>query len=292
MSTEIEIRNPNLPAHADTLTVDDMRGQVQLIQRIMQGVMQEGEHYGVIPGTKGKPTLLKAGAEKLSMTFRLVPEYRIERSDYDGGHREYVVTCRLTHAPTGTFQGEGVGSCSTMEKKYRYRNEWANGKKTQIENPDIADNYNTVLKMAKKRAHVDAILTSVAASDFFTQDLEDMPREEAPKPEKKARASGDGHTAPATPAPSQPAQTWAQKIAAACAYLDKAADSSVDKWNKALENTEAKIHVWPRNHSDDVCRHANKLAAKRGEEPVYDMDDDRPAMEEPDPAYGGSDNMP
>ena len=35
--------------------------------------------------------------------------------------------------------------------------------------------HNTVMKMAKKRAHVDAILTATAASDIFTQDTEDMP---------------------------------------------------------------------------------------------------------------------
>jgi hypothetical protein len=45
----------------------------------------------------------------------------------------------------------------------------------KMENPDIADQYNTVLKMAKKRAHVDAILTATGASDIFTQDVEDMP---------------------------------------------------------------------------------------------------------------------
>jgi hypothetical protein len=45
----------------------------------------------------------------------------------------------------------------------------------RVENPDIADVYNTVLKMAKKRAQVDATLTAVGASDLLTQDLEDLP---------------------------------------------------------------------------------------------------------------------
>jgi hypothetical protein len=45
----------------------------------------------------------------------------------------------------------------------------------QVEHENPADYYNTVLKMAKKRAHVDAILTATAASDIFTQDVEDMP---------------------------------------------------------------------------------------------------------------------
>ena len=47
----------------------------------------------------------------------------------------------------------------------------------RVEYDNPADYYNTALKMAKKRAHVDAILTATAASDCFTQDVEDMQRE-------------------------------------------------------------------------------------------------------------------
>lgn len=43
----------------------------------------------------------------------------------------------------------------------------------RVDNPDIADTYNTVLKMADKRALVAAILVCTAASDLFTQDVED-----------------------------------------------------------------------------------------------------------------------
>jgi len=42
------------------------------------------------------------------------------------------------------------------------------------ENPNPADQYNTVLKMAKKRAYVDATLSATAASDIFTQDIEEI----------------------------------------------------------------------------------------------------------------------
>src|SRR5690606_22905756 len=40
-----------------------------------------------------------------------------------------------------------------------------------------ADVANTILKMAKKRAQVDAVITATAASDIFTQDIEDLPEE-------------------------------------------------------------------------------------------------------------------
>lgn len=58
------------------------------------------------------------------------------------------------------------------------------GEKVEHDNP--ADYYNTILKMAKKRAHVDAILTATAASDIFTQDVEDMAENGVIKAEKKA----------------------------------------------------------------------------------------------------------
>lgn len=44
----------------------------------------------------------------------------------------------------------------------------------QILNSDIADLVNTILKMAQKRALVAATLLAVNASEFFTQDLDDM----------------------------------------------------------------------------------------------------------------------
>src|SRR6266516_4822053 len=103
------------------LSVSSIKHQVQVIQQVMKDVMVDGTHYGKIPGTD-KPTLLKAGAEKLSLTFRLAPTYAITKNELGNGHREIEVKCTLTHIPSQTVFGEGVGSCSTMESKYRYRN--------------------------------------------------------------------------------------------------------------------------------------------------------------------------
>jgi hypothetical protein len=148
-----------VPIKREPLSVAEMRTQVDHIQQIMKAVMKNNEHYGTIPGCGNKPTLLKPGAEKLGMVFRLIPEYAIEEKELDGGHREYMVTTKLYHAATGELAGSGVGMCSTPEKKYKSR--------------PPSDMMNTVLKMAKKRSHVDAILTATAASDIFTQDIED-----------------------------------------------------------------------------------------------------------------------
>ncbi len=47
----------------------------------------------------------------------------------------------------------------------------------RIENDNPADQYNTVKKMAMKRAYISATLAATAASDIFTQDLDEMPEE-------------------------------------------------------------------------------------------------------------------
>jgi hypothetical protein len=53
-----------------------------------------------------------------------------------------------------------------------------------IENPDLPDLWNTVVKMAEKRARVDAVLAVTGASALFTQDVEEQhaPPEPAPRP--------------------------------------------------------------------------------------------------------------
>src|SRR5690606_9819605 len=60
----------------------------------------------------------------------------------------------------------------------------------RIEKPDVYDQHNTVLKMAIKRAHVAAILFVTCASEIFTQDVEDMPRDREPEANPR-QANGD-----------------------------------------------------------------------------------------------------
>ncbi len=49
---------------SSAMTVQQVLGQVALIQQIMGTAMKDGEHFGRIPGCGDKPTLLKPGAEK------------------------------------------------------------------------------------------------------------------------------------------------------------------------------------------------------------------------------------
>jgi len=214
----------NAPAKIEeyAMTVDGLAEQVQKIQHYMSKVMKEDEHYGVIPGTQ-KPTLLKPGAEKLCLAFRLDPDYEIIREIREKGFIAYTVKCLLNHIMTSQQIATGIGSCNSRETKYRYRSQ-STGKPVpkdywqdrdpallggsqytarkkdkqwlifeQIENDNPWDLDNTLIKMACKRALVAATLNATAASDIFTQDIEDMPSdvingevvEEKPQSESK-----------------------------------------------------------------------------------------------------------
>lgn len=231
MKSEIAVRQDTGIA---SYSVAQIKEQVSKMQRLLKDVMVRDTHYGVIPGTGEKPSLYKAGAEKISLTFRLAPEYEIFQTDLAGEHREYRITCVIRHITSGEVLGQGVGICSTRETKYRFRQAtrkcpkcskpaiikgkteygggWVCFKKKdgcgakfadddisitaqsgeREENPNIADTYNTVLKISKKRAHVDSILTVTAASDIFTQDVEDMPDVEIVSSPSQSETTLDG----------------------------------------------------------------------------------------------------
>jgi hypothetical protein len=180
----------------ESVDLQSVTGTLQKIgtfQALVQKTLRQGQDYDTIPGTN-KPTLLKPGAEKINMLMGIVPVYDIDSriEDFDKGFISYSFKCTLMRGDMPVSQG--VGCCNSLEPKYKYI--WAKeeevpthldkstlktkndryGRYTQyqIENPEIAGLANTIMKMAKKRAYVDATLQVAALSDVFTQDLEDM----------------------------------------------------------------------------------------------------------------------
>lgn len=176
----------------------EVKERVDAIHRIMSKLMQKDVHYGVIPGTQ-KPTLYKPGSEILLVSFRIGIEPEItDLSTID--EIRYRIRALGRHVPTGAVVGIGVGECSSKEEKFlwraslnhdeynytpedqrrlKYKKEWDRGRPSIIKVEQIkvppADAANAVLKRAKKRAQVDFCLTAMAASDIFTQDVEDLP---------------------------------------------------------------------------------------------------------------------
>ena len=172
-----------------------------MMVEFVRKAMTDGKDYGKIPGSD-KPTLLKPGAEKLTSLFDLYPLFEPVQAvaDFDAGLFFYQYRCSMVHRKTGETWGTGLGSCNSKESKYRYRyisttqkpskpeaeilkakglgrwrkqgNEWV--WMERIENDQIFDLVNTIDKMAQKRALIAATLIACNASEFFTQDIEDM----------------------------------------------------------------------------------------------------------------------
>ena len=191
------------------------------IVKFVQGIMEEDRDFGKIPGTT-KPTLLKPGAEKLTTFFGLSPRFLIQEKDLDWTGREHAgeaffyfqYKCQLWRGDL--LVGEGLGSCNSWEKKYRYRmadrvcpkcenatiikgkeeygggwlcyrkkggcgEKWPDGageiegqEAGMVPNDNPADLVNTIDKMSQKRSLIAATLIAVNASEFFTQDMEDI----------------------------------------------------------------------------------------------------------------------
>lgn len=173
---------------ADISSLPDTMKKIGQMQAMVQSTLKPDHDFGVIPGTQ-KPTLLKPGAEKILMMFGIQSDYEIldKIEDWKNGIFAYTVKCTLSQ--NGIHITSGLGSCNSQEKKYRYRwvrenevpayldksslrqNNWG---KYQVPNDEIFDQVNTLLKMAKKRAQIDATLTVGSLSEVFTQDIEDM----------------------------------------------------------------------------------------------------------------------
>lgn len=178
----------------DAQTVQATLQKIAQFQAVVQHALAPGKDYGRIPGAGDKPSLFKPGAEKINMLFGLNPVYEFLKADEDylNGFFNYDIKCTLMK--NGNPVAQGVGNCNSKEKKYRYVTVFENqlaeygqtadtaikmtdkyGKtKYRIPNTEIYSLTNTILKMAKKRAYVDATLQVASLSDLFTQDLEDM----------------------------------------------------------------------------------------------------------------------
>lgn len=229
------------------MLLENLKARMRFV-RELKDCMEEGLHYGRIPGI-AKPSLWKPGAEVLCAGFQLIPRYEEHFDDLPGNHLRVRVKCSLFHVVTGRQEGESIAICSSLESKYRYRQQervcpkcgktaiikgkadygggflcfakkggcgakFADADKSivdqvvgQIDNPDVADVWNTIAQMATKRSFVAATLIATAASEFFTQDddSDHRPSESAPAEEKRLEVKPKQEEKPAvSPAQSQP----------------------------------------------------------------------------------------
>ena len=142
------------------LTVDEAKESDDEMSRFIDEVLVSGVDYGIVPHTS-KPTLLKPGAEKILNFLGLIARTEVVNRIEDIGAGYFAYECKVYVIDRdGVVRGEGVGITNSKEGKYAKSTGFAV--------------QNTILKMAKKRALVDATLNVGAISGRFTQDVEDM----------------------------------------------------------------------------------------------------------------------
>lgn len=146
-----------------TDSLPDARRTGEYLAKFIEEQMVEGIDYGKVTGYS-KPTLLKPGAEKICQHLKLTIQYEVNHrfEEWKQGIFHYEVRVTLDPINSTQIVAEGIGSANTKEEQYNEQSPY-----TIV---------NTVLKMAKKRALVDAVLNVSATSGIFTQDIEDMPK--------------------------------------------------------------------------------------------------------------------
>jgi hypothetical protein len=202
-----------------------------VLQQYVQDAMVKDHHYYSFKDGD-KPALTQEGAHaiaSLQKTFFGPPELH---ETYHEGNDHYSVRARIdVFNQQGQRIATGDGMCSTRESKYAYRWYWGNelpagidkGKlKTkgnqsnpqyQLPNQDLPDAYNTVLKMAVKRAKVAAVRQLPLVSELFVADDVDSD-EPAPKAKSQPKQQSQKPAAqsPAVPTSVKKAVELAEKL--------------------------------------------------------------------------------
>ena len=148
--------------------------QRELLEEYISNRLKADKHFYIVGATEDqegrprKPALTKEGAEIICLAHALKPRYEIlsgpENPPADDAPYQLTMLCELL---TGDkrFGGQGIGSASSMITK-------KDGKRVARQR-DPGLRHNATLKMAAKSAYIAATLNATAASEFFTQDLED-----------------------------------------------------------------------------------------------------------------------
>lgn len=165
-----EITQELAPAALVVLTTKDLQTRIEeeteqrkLITQFITDHMKSGVDYGTIKiktrdgrEVESKPSLFKPGSEKFVSLFHFRPTFERDDDTWEMAGKPaglFCYKCNLI-APNGAIVGEGRGTARVGEKQ--------------------GQTENNVVKIAEKRAQIDAVLRTGGLSDFFTQDIEDM----------------------------------------------------------------------------------------------------------------------
>lgn len=154
--------------------------QRELLEKYIRERLKPDKHFYTVGDDPGrKPSLTKEGAELICLPHVLKPRYSVlsgpDKPPSDNTPYQLTVLCGLYR--NDIFEGEGIGSASSYitKKDGTYQ--------PRQKDPGLC--YNATIKMGQKSAYIAATLNSTAASEFFTQDLEDDQTSESKKQEQE-----------------------------------------------------------------------------------------------------------
>jgi hypothetical protein len=200
--TDLEVYQP--PAQLEqyqarlAMTPEAAKALDEQLRLCTRAVLREGTDYGIIPGAGDRKVLLKPGAEKLLQWFGF--GFTCDRTDLeideDGQKQGVTYRCTITkQLPEGRIAAvttcEGYAGyeeakffqpAETAQHKAEARERaWA-AKDGRVANPnkwkhitDYRAPWNTIIKMAQKRAIVGAAIDATAAAGLFGQEEDSSP---------------------------------------------------------------------------------------------------------------------
>jgi hypothetical protein len=169
--------------------IQQTRQSIALLQQLVRDTLVRGRDYGTYPGIPGD-FLFDPGASIIISSYNCRPgERRMIHFVDDGEKVAAVVEVPLISLVNGQVVGTGIGAASTQETKYKYRwelnpQDWGFNEEAiktlktrerdgkvyfRIPNPEHGELVNTIVKMASKRAEVDACETLPGVSSALRE---------------------------------------------------------------------------------------------------------------------------
>jgi hypothetical protein len=207
MTTAVDtVTGEIVPFSGAPLSPDQVKARALWVRDVTKAALTEGVDYGVIPGTE-KPTLLKPGAEMLLLAAGL--GFSITKMEDADSRAHEGVTYRCSVHRGELTVAECDGYAGYDESRY-----FISAENAERHERDLAKRYkraprtarfveyrapwNTLVKMAQKRALVGAALNAVAGSGLFVTGTDDASDPDAPP------APATEPDAPDAPAPDAP----------------------------------------------------------------------------------------
>mgnify|MGYP001048370781 CR=1 FL=1 len=180
---------PKLALRITAQSILATREQIGLLQGMVKDLLLRDVDYGHIPGTPSD-SLWDPGASQIISAFNCYPgQRRILKFEDTPEKISICLEVPIMSRETNQVVATGIGAASTLETKYKYRwvdspKEWGyedesiKGLKTKIDsgrtlyripNPEHSELFNTIVKMASKRAEVDAAESLPGVSSVLRQ---------------------------------------------------------------------------------------------------------------------------